>query len=174
MPEYTLTKLMGAVLAIVAFIIIALILTALKVGGGFFYMGCEGEPEGMRCSGDVVNGTNIYIGACGTGIKTVQAIDNSRCNIHQTYTQCVFTSYAPIKREDKNISVCLWVLSSADPAMTKKCLLNSELSCDDFTQATTPKCQDVPGCRPVLAIKRIVEELKPEKCTVGIGSTCLI
>jgi hypothetical protein len=174
MPTFTLEELVTGLLVVVAFIILALILVALKIGGGFFYAGCEGEPEGARCSGDVVGGTNISVGSCGTDIKTVQAIDSPRCNIYKTYAQCVLTSYAPVKQENKSISVCLWVESSADPAMTKNCLLNSELGCEDFTQATVPKCQDVPGCRAITAVKRAIEELKPEKCIVGVGSTCLI
>ena len=176
MPEYALKKVVTAVLVVAAFIILAFILMALKVGGGFFYAGCEGEPVGTRCSvGSITNGTIIEGVDCRPGIKTVQAIDSPRCNPYGTKSQCIYTTYAPIKREGQNISVCLWSDTEVNVAGKNiQCFLNAELSCDDFSQATTPKCVDVTGCRGVTAVKRAVEELKPEKCTVGVGSVCLI
>jgi len=175
MPTFTLEEIVIAVLVMATFAFFILILNAEKVGGEFFYVGCEGDIEGTQCLGNPIGETNITVSSCGTGIKTVQAIDSPRCDIYNSYTQCILTSYAPVKQEEKNISVCLWDKDGFDVSgKVVHCFMNSELSCDDFTQLTTPKCGDVPGCRPVSAIKRAVEAIKPEKCTVGIGSTCLI
>ncbi|MCX6774652.1 MAG: hypothetical protein NTY99_01015 [DPANN group archaeon] len=193
MPEYTLEKFIEIVLVIIAFIILALILTALKVGNGFFYAGCEGQIEGVRCTGNIetgclggeVNGVckgstidqNITSAYCNENAKPINAISNPRCESFENYVQCVVTSYPTVKRVDENLSVCLYVTNGPVDVSGKQvnCLMNAQLSCDDFTQSTTPKCQDVPGCQPVNVIKRAMQELKPqkEKCKFEVGSVCL-
>ena len=184
---------MEIVLVIVAFIILAMILTSLKIGGGFFYAGCEGSIEGVRCTGHIEKGClggevegvckgnviaqNITNVTCAENVKPVTAIANPRCESFETYMQCVATSYPIIERLDDNVSVCLYVTNKLDVAgKTVNCVMNAQLSCDDFSQKTSPKCQEVPGCRPVNIIKRAIQELKPqkEKCKVEVGSVCLL
>ena len=175
MPTYALEKITAAVLAIVGFVILAAILTSLKVGGGFFYAGCEDSPsaseggrgtsaagiEGERCSGEVVGDTNVTIHKCGTGIKTVEAIANPRCTIYKNFENCAYV-YENVTKDELSLPVCLWVNPPVVPSKSN-CLMNAQLSCEDFSQKTFPKCQDVPGCKPVSAVKRTVERLKPEK-----------
>jgi hypothetical protein len=193
MPEFTLEKFIGIVLVVIAFIILALILTALKIGSGFFYAGCEGQIEGTRCTGTIKTGclggeidnvckgkvidqniTSVY---CGENVKPIRAISNPRCESFETYIQCVATSYPQIIREDENLSVCLFVKNDPPNIAGKNvsCLMNAQLVCDDFSQSTSPKCQDVPGCQPVNIIKKAIQELKPqkEKCVFEVGSVCL-
>ncbi len=192
MPEYTLEKLVIIVLVVVAFIILALILTALKVGGGFFYAGCEGQIEGTRCTGHIdsgcfggeVNGVciegiidqNITTVTCKENVKPIAAIANPRCESFKNFSQCVGTSYPRVARPDENLSVCLYVTNGLKVAGEDvSCLMNAQVVCDDFSQSTSPKCQDVPGCTPVNVIKKAIQGLNPQKqkCSIEVGAICL-
>ncbi len=136
MPAFTMEKIVEWVLVIVAFIIIVIALTGLKVGSSFYYQGCEGDIGGKS---HAVEGKFVY--------------DNPRCTVFKTSDKCEITSYVNISQETQNVSVCLWLDNS--------CYMNGELSCKDFTQLTSIKCQDVPDCKPISAIKAAVTRLKP-------------
>jgi hypothetical protein len=170
MVTFTLEEIVLMLVAIAAGILLIIGLNLFKLDVSFFYAGCEGEIEGIRCSGVLseekhpnINAiTNITITNCGEDIKTAEAIDNSLCSNLVNYSQCVFARYTLIKREDENISVCLWDEKGYKTTGGKKtyCFMNAELSCEDFSQKTVPKCQDVPGCRQVSVVKKVIEDIK--------------
>ncbi len=133
---------MALVLAIIGFILVAGAVVGLNMGAGFYYLGCQGKIGGNN---HTIEGKWVY--------------DNSRCTIYTTETTCTLTSYKNIIRENENVTVCLWMPDESET--TPDCYFNGELTCDDFTQSTVPKCQDVPDCQPVSAIKAAIDRLKP-------------
>jgi hypothetical protein len=148
MPEFTLEKIVAAILVIVAFIILAVFVLGLKTPSTFWYLGCTGEVGGK-------NHTILVDG------KMQMVYDNNRCTIFSTNESCLVANYKPIVRDDENITVCLWSgASDKCPRGEVCCHLNGELSCEDFSQLTVPTCSDVIDCRPVSAIKMAVERLK--------------
>ena len=146
MSEWTLEKLVVIVLVVVAFIILALVLTGMQVGGTFWYLGCEGN----------IGGTNHTI----VGNKWVY--DNPRCTAITSDIGCSLSTYKNITRDNQSLPVCIWSDTPVKVAgKDVNCFFNGELSCEDFSQLTSPTCQDVPDCRPVSAVKMAIERLKP-------------
>jgi hypothetical protein len=148
MPTFTLERFVGVALVIVAFLILAMVLTGMTVGGSFWYLGCEGD----------IGGTNHTIEG------KIWVYDSPLCtNIMSDPIKCSLSTYKNITRDNQNLSVCIWTDTSVKLANGKdvKCFFNGELSCADFSQLTSPRCQDVPDCQPVSAIKMAVERLKP-------------
>lgn len=137
MPEFTLQRFVGAVIVIIGFILLASVLLGLKVGGEFYYLGCEGKIGGAFVIG--------------------KGYENPRCTILTDETSCELTAYKKIEKNDAKISVCVW--KPDDDGATPNCYFNSKLSCEDFSQLTSPKCQDIPDCRPVSAIKTAITRL---------------
>jgi hypothetical protein len=143
MPGFTLEKMVGAILVIIGFIIFAIVLFGMKAGASFWYMGCEGD-----------------IGGTHHAVQDIWVYDNQRCTIIQNETMCEITFYKNITKENRNLTVCMW-LPDTDPN-TPDCYFNAELTCEDFSQRTIPKCNDIPNCMPVSAIKMAVDRLKPQ------------
>jgi len=122
----------------------------LKFGSSFYFAGCEGDIAGNLSTPVIIDG------------EPKSAYANTRCTIYSTNTACS-VSYKSIAIEDMNLSVCLWSDRSVNIAgKSIQCFMNGELSCEDFSQITTQRCQDVPDCRPVSSIKAAVERLKPQ------------
>ena len=137
---------MVIVLVIVAFIFLAVNIYGLKVGASFWYLGCEGDIGGINHT--IAGNQWVY--------------DNNRCTIINEPVKCSLSTYKNITRDNQNLSVCIWSDAPVNVAgKNTNCFFNGELSCSDFSQLTSPKCQDVPDCRPVSAIKMAVERLKP-------------
>jgi hypothetical protein len=151
MPEWTFTNMIGWILMIIAFIILAGTLVGLKVGAPFWYLGCEGEIGGKNFTTLVDN-------------KLTFVYENPRCDlINEDETSCKFTTFKNITRDNQSLPVCVW---SDRPILmangkNKSCFMNGEISCGDFTQLTIPICQNVPNCMPISAIKVAVERLNP-------------
>jgi ABC-type cobalt transport system substrate-binding protein len=146
MPEFMLKQFVTAIIVVVAFIILAIILLNAKVGGDFYYTGCEGELGGKF-------------------IKGANGRANPICSSLAEKEKCELLTYENITRFEESLPVCIWsqtgIDTDDDGRPDVQCFLNSQLDCEDFSQATAPKCQDVPDCRPMSAIKAAVERLKP-------------
>jgi len=136
MPEWTLEQLAIGVLAIIAFIILLIVIVGFKGAGNIWYSACTGEIGGEWNS-------------------SARGYENPICTIHKNSGTCL-NSYPNLTIGENNYSVCIWSESA------EKCVFNPSLGCSDFSQTTTPKCQDVPDCRPTNAIKHAIERLIPK------------
>lgn len=137
MPTFALKQFVRIILVVVSFIILAVILVSFKLGSAFYYLGCEGNLGGK---------------------STKLGYANPLCTIYEEFSSCEY-AYENITRHDESLPVCVW--SPTPDENEPDCFLNPRLACDDFSQVTVPKCQDVKDCRPVSAIKAAVERMKP-------------
>ena len=170
MAEWTLEQILLAIIAVIALVVIAIFLSILVFGPEQFATGCEGEPEGQRCF-SVGSGESRAV-ACPSASEIERfrdsiafGYDSSICNIYAgNKLACEVTSYPNItKLENLKTPVCLFVEQGRISGLATEtaCLLNAQLSCADFSSITTPKCGDMPGCRPVNAIQQAIERIKP-------------
>lgn len=145
MPEFTLEKLATFILVIVAFILFASILLGLRFGSEFWYAGCEGD-----IGGELVPGKGYA---------------NPICDIlsDRDDVTCEQTTYKNITQNKEELPVCVWQSKEEIAGKNVTCFLNERLSCGDFNQKTTPKCQDTPDCRPIPALEAIVRRLVPSE-----------
>ena len=143
MPEFTLEKLAILILVIVAFILFASILTGFKVGTEFWYAGCDGD-----IGGELVPGKGYANPTC----DILSGKDNVTCE---------FATYNNITRVGENLTVCVWKDKEAVGGRNITCFLNERLDCKDFSQKTSPKCQEIRDCTPVSALQVAVQRLKP-------------
>lgn len=145
MPEFTLQEFIVMIFAIVAFIILIILVFRLQSAAGlsFWYAGCEGDIGGTLVPG--------------------HGYANPRCDWIANSTSCKFMTYKNITRaNNENLSVCVW-FDTAENVGGKNvsCFLNTELNCEDFSQTTVPRCQDVPDCKAVSIVKVAITRLKP-------------
>jgi len=150
---WTLRVLAIAIVAIVGGMVLLAILGKFRFGAEFYFAGCEGDIEGQRC---------FSISGCGTPLsedEELVGIANPRCTIYSDDKFTCENAYGKIKKDEREISFCVW--REELKAQNKSCLINPEIGCEDLSQDTKPRCQDVPRCRPVSQIKKAMQSLKP-------------
>ena len=141
MTTFAMEKIVIIVLAVIGFIILASAILGLNAGASFWYVGCDGDIGGK-----------LYAG---------KGYASPRCTFVTEESACEISTYPNITREDMNISVCVWKSPEIIDGKNVGCFMNPEIGCADFSQTTTPRCQDVPDCQPVSALKAAVARLKP-------------
>ncbi|MEM2954633.1 MAG: hypothetical protein QW625_01615 [Candidatus Nanoarchaeia archaeon] len=134
MPEWTLEQLTVGVLVIIAFIILIIVLIPMKASSSFWYSGCEGKIAGDYNS-------------------SLRGYENPLCTSLVDNNSCIYT-WGNITKGELSLQVCLWSENY------KKCVMNPSLICDDFA-ASKIECSKVPDCRPIIGIKRAVQNLIP-------------
>ncbi len=147
MAEFTMEKMLIIILVIIAFILFVIILSRFNVALDFWYLGCEGDV-----GGELVPGKGYANPIC----DILSERDNVSCEV---------TTYENITRKDgEELTLCVWSYSpELIGGRNITCFLNERLSCENFNQKTKPKCQDVPDCLPVSALKVIVHRLAPSE-----------
>ncbi|MEM2873911.1 MAG: hypothetical protein QW063_00425 [Candidatus Nanoarchaeia archaeon] len=170
MAEWTLEEILLLLIAIFGFILLAIILGFFKFGKELWYTDCRNVPEGPRC---FQLGETVSCIAAENISKDVNiplaGYYNPLCSIYSdSEYKCIY-AFPNLTKNEQAFQVCKFIPASyvvEAPAGKKAgkdslCLLNAQIDCADLSQKTSPKCQEVLGCKPVNAIEAAFERLKP-------------
>lgn len=171
MAKWTFEQLLVGVLAIIAFVIVVMVLTGFKFGSEFWYTACGEVPEGPRCfkiGGEAISCASAEDAAKYAG-KTLAGYYSSVCNIYNEDELKCNLAFPNLTRNEQDFQFCKFIPASnvVDAPAGKQakvdslCLLNAEIACEDLSQKTSPRCQDIKGCVPINAIRAAFERLRP-------------
>lgn len=142
----TLATVGGMIIVLGAAALLLSLMPAFVPGAGFFYSGCEGAIEASIVTSQ--SGYNYSVpGRC----LIYDNADKGKC---EGAYSTIFNNSRPF---------CIWIddieVSIDQDQYYDRCVLNPEVSCEELSPETTPECSDVPRCKPINIIKRMMENI---------------